>query len=93
MSARPLILEGFARPPRPLGVLALLVLAGFLLLEREQDAMAGAVWALCLYKFNLILWLPLLLLLRGKKLALAAMAGTGVISTTRIIIPSTAARP
>ncbi len=58
-------------------MVTLLILSGFLLLERGKDAPGGVLWGLCLYKFNLILWLPLLLLLRGRKVALGAMAGAG----------------
>ena len=60
-------------------VLALLVFAGFLLLEKGRDAAAGAVWALCLYKFNLILWLPLLLIARRRWIALGGFAAVGAL--------------
>jgi Glycosyltransferase family 87 len=58
-------------------VLALLVFAGFLLLEGGRDAAARAVWALCLYKFNLILWLPLLLIVRRRWTALGGFSAVG----------------
>ena len=69
--------------------LALLVLAGFLLLEREQDAIAGAVWALCLYKFNLILWLPLMLVARGRWRAVGGFAATGAVlaAVSALLVP------
>lgn len=57
--------------------LALLVFCGFLLLERDHDIAAGLAWALCLYKFNLVIGLPLLLLLRARWKALGAFAAGG----------------
>ena len=57
--------------------LALLIFSGFLLLESDRDVAAGLVWALCLYKFNLVLGLPLLLLVRARWKALGAFAVGG----------------
>jgi len=58
--------------------LLLLVLSGFLLLEKGRDILAGCTLALCLYKFNLILWLPLLLLARRRWTALGSFCAAGV---------------
>ena len=58
--------------------LALLTLGGFLLLERKRDVQGAILWGLCAYKFNLILWLPLLLLVKGRFKALASMGATGL---------------
>lgn len=58
--------------------LTLLIFSGFLLLEGDHDVAAGLVWSLCLYKFNLVLGLPLLLLLRARWKALGAFAAGGV---------------
>ena len=59
--------------------LTLLAVAGFLLLERGRDVAGGVVWGLCFYKFNLILWLPVLLLVKARKAALGSMAATGAL--------------
>ena len=59
--------------------LALLVFSGFLLLESDHDVAAGLVWALCLYKFNLVLGLPLLLLVRARWRALGAFSAGGAV--------------
>ncbi|MDA1312571.1 MAG: glycosyltransferase 87 family protein [Acidobacteria bacterium] len=57
----------------------LLLTAGLLLLLKEKPIIAGLVLALCLYKFNLILLIPLLLLVKKEYRALASMAGGGAI--------------
>ena len=59
--------------------LTLLVVVGFLLLERGRDVAGGIVWGLCVYKFNLLLWLPVLLLIKGRRGALSSMAATGAL--------------
>ena len=43
-------------------LMLVIALGGFVLAERGQDRLAGAVWALMLIKFNLVLVLPLALL-------------------------------
>ncbi len=43
-------------------LLLALALAGYILAERGQDRLAGAVWGLMLIKFNLVLALPLAML-------------------------------
>lgn len=74
-------------PPTSAGIItgqdphtpALLALSGFLLLEKDREVAAGLVWSLCLYKFGMVLGLPLLLLLRGKWKALGAFAAGGAV--------------
>jgi len=70
--------------------LALLMFSGFLLLENDRDVAAGLVWALCLYKFNLALGLPLLLLVRARWKALGAFAagGAGLAAASLAIAPA-----
>lgn len=53
----------------------LFAIAGlWLLLQRQRDWLAGALLALCLYKFNLILLIPVLLLLKRRYTALLSFA-------------------
>ena len=55
----------------------LAVIAGWLLLEAEQDWLAGIVFGCCLYKYNLILLIPVLLFLRRRFRALTSFAVSG----------------
>ena len=55
----------------------LAVIAGWLLLEAEHDSLAGLVFGCCLYKYNLILLIPVLLFLRGRSRALTSFAISG----------------
>lgn len=69
--------------------LAFLAFSGFLLLEKDHDLAAGLVWALCLYKFNLILGLPLLLLVRGRFKALGGfiLGGAVLAAVSALLAP------
>ena len=60
-------------------VFLLAMIAGWLLLEAEQDWLAGIIFACCLYKYNLILLVPLLLVLKRRFRALASFAITGAL--------------
>jgi hypothetical protein len=55
-------------------VLLLAVLAGWRLLDEKRDTLAGVAFALCLYKFNLVVLLPLLLLLQKRYRAFTSFA-------------------
>ena len=55
----------------------LVVIAGWLLLETKHEALAGVVFGCCLYKYNLILLIPVLLLLQGQFRALISFAVSG----------------
>ncbi len=59
--------------------IALLAFGGLLLLEKNRDVVAGLLWSLCLYKFNLSLGLPLLLLVRGRYRALGSFVAGGAV--------------
>jgi len=52
----------------------LAVLAGWRLLEQKRDTLAGFAFALCLYKFNLTVLIPPLLLLQNRYRALTSFA-------------------
>jgi hypothetical protein len=62
-----------------IGTYLLVLTAAFLLLDKESDAIAGLAFALCVYKFNLILLIPVMLLLRRRYKALTWFA-FGVVS-------------
>lgn len=64
-------------------VVLLAVVGAWLLLEQGLDWFAGAMIALCLYKYNLILMLPLLLIAKGRFRAFASF-GIGAIILTAI---------
>ena len=55
----------------------LAVITGWLLLEAEHDWLAGIVFACCLYKYNLILLIPVLLFLKRRFRALTSFAILG----------------
>lgn len=58
---------------------ALLCVIGFLLLERGRDTLAGLVFGLCLYKYNLFALLPLFLIRRKARRALWSFLATGMV--------------
>lgn len=60
-------------------MLGCLMMAGLLALESGRQVLAGVLWGLCLYKFNLALCLPLLLLWHQKWRATTAFAVTGAV--------------
>lgn len=60
-------------------IFLLLVLVGWLLLEGRQDWLAGLIFALCLYKYNLILLVPVLLVMKRRFRALAWFGLGGVL--------------
>ena len=60
----------------------LAVLTGWLLLEAEQDWLAGIVFGCCLYKYNLILLVPVLLALKRRFRALLSFAILGGLLAT-----------
>ncbi len=59
--------------------MALLCVIGFLLLERGRGTLAGLVFGLCLYKYNLFALLPLFLILRKERRALWSFLVTGMV--------------
>ena len=58
-------------------LLLALALAGYVLAERGQDRLAGAVWGLMLIKFNLVLALPLAMLATRRWRMLQGFSLTG----------------
>lgn len=60
-------------------VFLLAVIAGWLLLEAERDWLAGIVFGCCLYKYNLILLVPLLLVLKRRFRALTSFVAVGAV--------------
>ena len=56
----------------------LLLVAGLLLLESGSDVAAGLVLGLCLYKFNLLLLLPVFLLVKKRYRAACSFAVAGI---------------
>jgi hypothetical protein len=62
--------------------LALMLAAGLILLLDERQKAAGIVLALCLYKFNITLLLPVLLLVNKKYEALKWFCGAGALLAT-----------
>jgi hypothetical protein len=61
------------------GFVPLLCLAGFLFLERNKAGLAGLLFGLCLYKFQLMALLPAFLLLQKRYRTFVYFAGSGVI--------------
>jgi hypothetical protein len=61
-----------------IGGYLLVLTTAFLLLEKESDALAGLTFALCLYKFNLIILIPVMLLLHRRHRALTWFAVGGL---------------
>jgi len=57
-------------------LLLALILAGYVLAERGQDRLAGAIWGLMLIKFNLVLALPLAMLATRRWRMLQGFAAT-----------------
>lgn len=58
-------------------VFLLALVATLLLLESGRDVAAGLVLALCLYKFNLILFIPFVLVAKARWRSLSTLAVTG----------------
>ena len=70
-------------------IFLLLVIIGWLLLERRQDWLAGLIFALCLYKYNLILLIPVLLVMKRRFRALASFAtGGALLAATSVALAS-----
>ena len=65
-----------------------LALAGYVLAERGEDRWAGAVWALMLIKFNLVLLLPLALLVtrRWRMLQGFSFAAAGLAAFSALVL-------
>jgi len=60
-------------------VMLLLLALAVVLLTRDQDLAAGGVLALCTYKFNLVLLVPIVLIRSRRWTALAAFAGVAAL--------------
>ena len=63
-------------------VFLLALLVGWVLLEAKQDWLAGILFGVCLYKFNLVLLVPLLLVFKRRFRALASFAILGGLLAT-----------
>jgi hypothetical protein len=60
-------------------MLGILMLVGVIALKRDHEWLAGIVWGLCLYKFNLALCLPILLAWHRRWKALGAFSATAAV--------------
>ena len=70
-------------------VVLLAIVGAWLLLERGRDRLAGAVIALCLYKYNLILLIPLLFIIKRRYKALASFGiGATILTASSLALAS-----
>ncbi len=63
-------------------VVLLVLVSAWVLLDQQRDWLAGALIALCLYKYNLVLLIPLLLVIKRRFRALTSFGIGAIILTT-----------